>query len=64
MNEKAKCNNLKGSKFKNNKQKLLLYKNLERTIVLDDHKDYPWVNTSPCSSLCGFSWNEYQKCRA
>lgn len=41
MNEKAKCNNLKGSKFKNNKQKLLLYKNLERTIVLDDHKDYP-----------------------
>lgn len=29
MNEKAKCNKLKGSEFKN-KQKILLFKNLER----------------------------------
>lgn len=41
MNEKVKSNRLKGSKFKNNKQKLLLYKNLERTIFPADYKDYP-----------------------
>lgn len=29
--------------FKNYKQKILLYKNLERTIIPDDNRDYPWV---------------------
>lgn len=30
----------KAMSFKNNKQKLSLFKNLERTIVPDDNKDY------------------------
>lgn len=41
MNEKVKCNRLKGSECKNNKQKILLYKNLERITVPDDYKDNP-----------------------
>lgn len=47
MNEIVKCNRLKGSRFKNNKQKILLYKNLERTIVPGDYKDNPELIKAP-----------------
>lgn len=30
MNEKAKCNKVKGYEFKNNKQKISLFKSLEK----------------------------------
>lgn len=38
MNEKAKCNKVKDFEF--NKQKITLFKNLERIIIPDDNKDY------------------------
>lgn len=63
MNEKAKCNKVKGYEFKNNKQKISLFKSLEKQ-SFQMTIEIIWVNKSPWSSLCGFSWNEYQKFRA